>query len=642
MRHFLCFSLILIGSSISIAWGQSADSSFEFKDTEIYSTRFLSAADESGRSVQSINSEQIAQLPARSIDEVLRLLGGIEIQNRGAFGSHANISMRGSTFNQVLVLLDGMRMNDPLTGHFNLNIGLSLAEIERIEILKGPATLIYGPDAMGGVIHIISKNYANPEKQTSTAEVLVGDHHLTGFQAGTQQHFEQTQTSISGGIMHHSSPGQTLNTGMDSYFDLWQASVGLRQKINEKWQIMGRFGLDRRDMNAAHFYTTSLADSATAQTQNRYGHLKALRKGEKSQTEVDFFSRSSQDAYDFNSLVPINEHESQRQLFQVLHQIQLQERLQVSLGGQMGRRAVESNDRGTHSDAHAGVFLLSNYRFTFPLSINAGLRYDHDENFGQEWSPQLGMSYVWKEKVIFRAMTGRSIRGADFTERFIANARTELAAERNLGNPNLNAENSWGFEIGADAYLTPKSALQLTLFQKNHSDLIDWHFTPSSQIHTPIQLAENAFYFYSQNIANLQIRGLELNGKWQLDLNPLQLVFRVDYTWIHLPEEEEASKYVANSARHLVQSNLFAQRKQWQVHLSHLFKVREAEEAPEAAFFMNDNYQLFNAKLSYQIRPSSATSLFVQVNNILDETYFDILGAQMPNRWVLGGIQVAL
>ena len=96
-------------------------------------------------------------MPINSVDELLRQIPGLEIQSRGGFGVQSDLGIRGSTYNQVLVMIDGVRFNDPMTGHFNGYIPLGLSEIERIEVIKGPSSSIYGADAVGGVINIITK-----------------------------------------------------------------------------------------------------------------------------------------------------------------------------------------------------------------------------------------------------------------------------------------------------------------------------------------------------------------------------------------------------------------------------------------------------------------------------------------------------
>src|SRR5690606_29778239 len=101
-------------------------------------------------------AEDIRHAPVASFDELLRVVGGVEVHSRGGFGIQSDLTMRGSTFNGVLVLLDGARLNDPMTGHFLTNLPIPLSEIARIEVMRGPATALYGPDAIGGVIQIFT------------------------------------------------------------------------------------------------------------------------------------------------------------------------------------------------------------------------------------------------------------------------------------------------------------------------------------------------------------------------------------------------------------------------------------------------------------------------------------------------------
>jgi vitamin B12 transporter len=96
----------------------------------------------------------------QSLDELLRYVPGVEVQARGPMGAQSDLVLRGGTFQQVLVVLDGLRLNDPITGHFSSYIPIAPAEIERIEILKGASSALYGSDAVGGVVHIITKTFA--------------------------------------------------------------------------------------------------------------------------------------------------------------------------------------------------------------------------------------------------------------------------------------------------------------------------------------------------------------------------------------------------------------------------------------------------------------------------------------------------
>jgi iron complex outermembrane receptor protein len=124
---------------------------------------------ETGRNILVINQDEIQRYPVNSLDELLKILPGIEVQQRGPQGAQSDIIIRGGTFQQVLVVIDGIRINDPLTGHFSSYIPIHPNEIDRIEILKGSTSGVFGPDAVGGVINIITKQfqekYINEKKQ---------------------------------------------------------------------------------------------------------------------------------------------------------------------------------------------------------------------------------------------------------------------------------------------------------------------------------------------------------------------------------------------------------------------------------------------------------------------------------------------
>jgi len=167
---------------------QGQDSIFLLKELKIYSSRYGIKVENSGKSISIIESGKIERMPVSSVDEILRYVPALEVQSRGAFGVQSDISVRGGTFNQVLVMIDGIRLNDPLTGHFNGYIPVSMAEIERMEVIRGPAAAIYGPDAVGGVVNIIAKGFSTEELQDQ----------LTGRLSGMygENNFRQTNSGI--------------------------------------------------------------------------------------------------------------------------------------------------------------------------------------------------------------------------------------------------------------------------------------------------------------------------------------------------------------------------------------------------------------------------------------------------------------
>ncbi|HMR83910.1 MAG TPA: TonB-dependent receptor plug domain-containing protein, partial [Niabella sp.] len=141
---------------------------------------------ETGRNITIIRGDDISKLPVHSLDELLKYIPGVEVQMRGPQGSQSDISMRGGTFQQVLVILDGLRLNDPNTGHFSAYIPITPAQIERIEVPKGASAAIYGSDAVGGVINIITKSFRPGQKNTRAlqAQVSAGEYNLVNTSIG--------------------------------------------------------------------------------------------------------------------------------------------------------------------------------------------------------------------------------------------------------------------------------------------------------------------------------------------------------------------------------------------------------------------------------------------------------------------------
>src|SRR5690625_1230836 len=111
---------------------------------------------QTGRRVAVITAADLQQLPVASFDELIRFVGGVETQTRGGFGVQSDVTMRGSSFDGVVILLDGVRLHDPQSGHFLSNFPIPLSEIARVEVVRGPAARRYGPDAVGGVIQFFT------------------------------------------------------------------------------------------------------------------------------------------------------------------------------------------------------------------------------------------------------------------------------------------------------------------------------------------------------------------------------------------------------------------------------------------------------------------------------------------------------
>ena len=109
------------------------------------------------RSITVIDNQQIQQTPVNAVQDILEFAGGVDLRQRGINGTQADVAIRGGTFEQTLILIDGIKIIDPQTGHYNLNLPLSMESLERIEILKGEGSRIHGPNAFSGAVNFIPR-----------------------------------------------------------------------------------------------------------------------------------------------------------------------------------------------------------------------------------------------------------------------------------------------------------------------------------------------------------------------------------------------------------------------------------------------------------------------------------------------------
>ncbi|MCB9301586.1 MAG: TonB-dependent receptor [Lewinellaceae bacterium] len=644
--YFLSFFLMLSLTSIL-----SAQSLEEIDTIYVQTTRIPLKASETGRNISVIEGQDIQKMAVTSLDDLFRYIPGLEVQSRNAFGAQGDITMRGATFSQVLVLVDGMKLNDPLTAHFNSYIPVTPAEIDRIEVLRGAASALYGADAVGGVINIITKGYNNSQEAENRAEgqVNYGQHRLVNTQQGFS--IRKDRLYAGGGFSMNQSDGEFIPEkvledatleGYNNFFDIKTFGLSLGYQLNDKWRLQARTAYDSRNFSARYFYTTSPADKAVETARNWWNQISLSKTGLNSSTEFKLSYRNGTDRFVFSPDFPsTNLHATQFWNANVNHLRIINDDLSINVGGQLDRRDIESTDRGDHNDWHYGLYAMGVFRPGKALSLTTSLRLDHDDNYGLEFTPQLNVSYVLSA-LTFRASAGRSIRAADYTERYVSYKLENLTPGRNLGNPALAAERSWSEEIGLDYRPVKNWQLKATAFSRQSSNLIDYVLTNERDIANNQNLQAGADYLYATNIANVQTQGVELESWLSRPLGKQgRMSWSLGYTYLSTSNDDEvASVYLSSHARHLISTNLILETGKIELALNGLYKQRAGRLASAIDTRLDPDYQVWNIRLGYQL--TAQFGLNLQVHNFFDEDYQDILGAPMPGRWVMGGLRFGL
>ncbi len=638
--------LCLIGINVSV-YGQDLETISS--EAVITASRIPQESYKTGRSVEIIKQTDLIEYPVQSVDELLRYVAGVNTNMRAPFGVQNDIGLRGSTYSQVLILIDNVRFNDPLTGHFNNNIPISMAEIDHIEIIKGPAAVAYGSDAVGGLIHIKTKVYVATEESRSLESLVdmsFGEHNLISSDAALIM--KKSKWLISGSQMTriadgpvYTNPNYLAGITEDSLyngdFDLRTYSVSLGYLFSPRTKVLLRSGYDYRDFNAKYFYTTGPFDESRETITNGWGTAALLHSVGKHKMEVNLSVKSVDDLFVYNPLFPPNTHNTRQYIGQYNHIYSLDTRTNLAAGVQVVDKHIMSSDRGDHNNTNSGIYAMGSRQFGADVNLNVGVRVEHDENFGTEVLPQVSISWKKEDYAVFRASYGKSIRAADFTERFVSSQISNLSPGRNIGNPDLAAEVSHSYDLGVDLYQYYGFNFSATAFYRASQNLIDFSERNASTISNVSNLQEGEVYLYADNIAKSNVIGIEVSAdrKWKF-LKRSFFDMRLAYTYLRTNADTgQLSKYISNHPT----SNFSSVLNLGIYKLNFMLASNYIQRNPEflqGIGEIKESYLLNNFKLGYNTLPN--VKLYFQVHNIGNVEYQEVLGAVMPGRWISFGV----
>ena len=626
------FPLLLFGQQTEI----------ELDPISVTSTLSATSISKTGRNIVVIKGDKFQTLPVHSIDELLRYLPGVEVQARGPMGVQSDFVIRGGTFQQVLVILDGIRINDPLTGHFNSYIPITPSEIERIEVLKGASSAIYGSEAVGGVIHIITKSFAakkDVQQKRLDGKITIGDYGLISGNAGG--FYNTGRTSVAGGLMTNIASGPPLR-GTKGSFNLHTASISASHYLNDNWKIALRSGIDDRDFSAQNFYTRVLSDTATERVRSFWNTIRTSFQKNKSQLSIDAGFKKVEDNYIFNNSTPANINKSQLWQGLVKYEYSPNNNTTITSGAQVINRILRSNNRGDHEETQLAGFILLNKSFSNAFQLSPAIRLDWNEERGIEIIPQLNLSYFINEFQL-RASAGKTIRDADMTERYNNYNRKPVPNGQTVGNPNLEAETSFSYEAGADWFSKKGFKISASYFQRLHDKLIDYVPTAYADMPRKDNLLPAASYAFAKNIAEVTTTGFETDIYFSKPLSTKSLLWaNLGLVWMNTESSEsEASFYISSHANFLSNFSIHYSLSAFSFSANGIYKARNRQEASSINAKVTSDYFVINSKAEYMLIRNKL-GIYIQVDNIFNSQYSDLLGAQMPGKWLMFGARIGL
>ncbi len=613
--------------------------------TVVSSNRLQDRYKETGKTVTVLTAKDIEQYAVNTVEDLLQDIAGVNLNSRGGFGVQSDIGLRGSTFSQVLVLVDNQRLNDGLTGHFNNNIPIALAEIARIEIIKGPSGVSFGSDAVGGVIHIKTKTYmAVPKYQFNFAGKLAfGQDKFFNSDMGI--FLNAKKWGFSGGVKalrsdgeQRSNPNFGKNSVADStyrsYYDIKNYTLsGIYFK--NAWKVYLRGAMDVRDFDAKYFYTASSFDESVEQIKAYWIQSALTNEDAKQRTEFNIGYKHNQDTFAFLP-TSVNGHTTTR-LNATLTQNRALNKHKIAYGVQYDRTTIESSDRGNHDNFSIAGFAQSRLSVGEKFKLMLGVRAEQDDYYGFHFVPQITGTYILP-KLVLRSSIGQSVRNPDYTERFVSYNIEQLSPNRNAGNPDVQPEKSFSADLNANWSPSKKLRISQSVFYRTSDNLIDYIVTNSSQINNLTNLVPDTTYFYTRNIANSNNIGYELSARYSVNqTDTTYLKFFVDYTYLKTTHEGPVeSKYIANHPIHIASPRILFRYNRIRASLSSNLITRNPEKIEGINGEVKNQYTLMNMRISYKPKFVPAR-LFIEGRNILDTQYQEILGAQMPSRTIYGG-----
>ena len=618
----------------------------ELLDTAVVSaSRIRMKPYETGKHITMMSAKEIQSFPVQSVDELLQFVVGINLNTRSGFGVQSDIGIRGSTFSQVVILIDNQRLNDPLTGHFNNNIPIPLSEIHHVEIIRGPGSVAFGSDAVGGIINVVTKTYWNMQKEGEASyfqgQLGFGEYNLALTDASAYS--RRKNFGFSASVKSSQSDGPTyinpnfINAGRgdslyNAYFDL-KTYTAAATYASRNFSVYTRVGMDFRDFSAKYFYTASAFDESIEMVDQTWAQTAISFRTEKSRTTLQAGWKSNSDFFQFNPAFTPNDHTTNR-FNMTLHQERDLEQVRIAVGAQSDGQWITSTDRGNHSLFSHAVFATAQKTMN-KLSLNTGLRLEYNPTIKLQVVPQINVSYG-ENGMLLKASFGRSIRQADFTERFVSFNLNNLTPGRNVGNPDLRAESAWSGDMGIEKVFKTGWRFSNYLFFRASSDLIDFIQTDVAEISNLNNLQDSGTYFYATNIGESITWGNEFSLSYRKNIDDLNIVFQINHTLLqtNIPDEF-TSKYLAN---HPIQNIGFLvrfQNNQIAIQFASSAIQRNADVLPSITGEIQPFYVLVNARATYRI---GTASIYVDVRNLTDTSYQEIMGARMPGRWILGGL----
>jgi len=584
-----------------------------------------------GRVLTVIDRTEIKRSAVQSIDQLLDYVAGIDIRQRGTNSTQADISVRGGSFDQVLVLLNGVNITDPQTGHFNLDIPLNLSDVSRVEILQGSSSRVLGSNAFSGAINIVTESN---EPNSLRAELTGGSFNTFGQSVTNTSGNERLHTLVS--VSHRSSDGYTRNTDYD-FINAFVQSV-LNTNTAGKFDL--QVAAQQKAFGANGFYGLAYPN----QYERSKTFLTALNWSitrNKLTYSAQAYWRRHNDRFELDYNKPVGWNYHQTDVTGAKFTVDALTSLgKTTLGAEFRNEHILSNKLGEARDSlkvpfeESGYFTKETNRLNSSAFLNhavtvgkfyasAGVSETYTSKYGLNGAGGADLAYRFSDKYRVFASFNSAVRLPTFTDIYYVYPNVQVA------DPNIKPEHSQTFEVGTKMNES-NWKLEATAYYRLGQNVIDWILVPGETV------------WRNKNLTNVNAVGADVTAEY---IFQNFIVRKVGIAYSYLSMNKDASTFDSKYALDYLKNKAV-------VSLDHKIAGRLSASWKFSYLDRAGSYTDVNKKLqsfsSYSLLDCRLLwsdkhfDIFADVNNILDTNYADYGGLTQSGRNFNAGVRLKL
>lgn len=590
VSSFICL-LLIFSSTDSL---HAADDTIQLKPLSVTTTRTPTPLEDLPSSITIITAKEIKEKQYTQVLNLLREEVGMDVVQSGPLGGSTSVFLRGATSASTLVLVDGIQVNSNTTGAFNF-ANLTTDNVERIEIMRGPQSTLWGADAVGGVINIITKKgKGKPSHSFSFEGGSYGTFKESIHSSGAFEKFDYSlgvsRTDSDGFSSANVDRGNTEEDGYEN--SSFSTRLGYDFQEEGRVEFIGRYIRSLAQFDGFSFATLSLADGGNRSTTDTYYVAVPIKKTFGGWWDVSINPNLSYDA-SFNNDPSFGNSNILNRTYtlDMQNNLELNKFYSIIFGADLQIQNGVNQESSLKKDLYTqGYFFQALFNYFDRFVFTGGFRHDINSVFADKTTYKIEAAYRLKE-------TGTRIRATHSTG-FRAPSVNDLIFPF-FGNPDLKPEQVKSWEAGVDQKLfSDRIKVGVTYFESEFSDLIQFDLTS----------------LIAQNIAEATSKGVET----EIDLKFLEdISLALRHTWNQTADGNDAP--LVRRAKHKFTATL---QHNWKNKLNSLVSVRV--RGPARGTTNTGAFTTVRAALSYQVNKN--LKLTARGENLFDEKYEEVFG----------------